>query len=209
MARRWGIAPIAPIAFSTLLALGACGSGQADPDPPTDTGSNDSTSAAVPELGGRIVFNRGEGGTEDIVTYTINPDGRGAQQLFFDGHSENARWSPDGTENGLFCCSDGMVAHFIDPVTGDLRSLEPPDPAVELFCGGAWSPDGERVVCEAYGVEDSSPNGLYWVRSTDGSGLEQIDVECHGEDIPASSRPIEGSVSSSCGRERTARSVPS
>ena len=186
MARRWGVAPVV---FSAMLVLGACGGGEEDPAPPADTGSNNPTTAAVPELEGRIVFNRGEGGTEDIVTFTINPDGSDEQELFLDGPSENARWSPDGTEIQIFCCSDGMVAHLIDPITGELRSLEPPDPAVEVFCGGAWSPDGERLACEGYGVDDPSRNGLYWIHAADGSRLEQITSNPGSEDLPGDFSP--------------------
>ena len=185
MARRWGVAPVA---FSAMLVLGACGGGETDPARPNEHGSNDSTTAAVPEPDGRIVFNRGEGGTENIFTYTINPDGSDEQQLF-DGRSENPRWSPDGTEIQIFCCSDGMVAHLIDPTTGELRSLEPPDPAIEVFCGGAWSPDGERLACEGYGVDDPSRNGLYWIRSSDGSGLEQVTSNPDGGDLPGDFSP--------------------
>jgi Tol biopolymer transport system component len=180
---------VAPVAFSAMLVLGACGGGETDPARSNEQGSNASTTGAVPEPKGRIVFNRGEGGTENIVTYTINPDGSDEQQLLLDGASENPRWSPDGTEIHIFCCGDGMVAHFIDPVTGNMRSLEPPDPAVELFCGGAWSPDGERLACEGYGVEDPRRNGLYWVRSSDGSGLEQVTSNRVGQDIPGDFSP--------------------
>jgi len=181
---RWRI--VAPVAVLAMLALAACEGGENGSDEPNEQPSTGSTPPAVPE--GRIVFNRGEGGTENIVTYTINPDGSDEQQLF-DGSSENARWSPDGTEIHIFCCGDGMVAHFIDPSTGGLRSLEPPDPAVELFCGGAWSPDGERVACEGFGVEDPSRNGLYWIRSSDGSGLEQVTSNAGGEDLPTDFSP--------------------
>ena len=186
MASRWGVATVT---FSAMLALGACGGGETDPASPTEQGSKGSTTGAVAEPEGRIVFNRGEGGSEDIITYTINPDGSDEQQLFFDGHSENPRWSPDGTEIQINCCGDGMVAHLIDPSTGELRSLEPPDPAVEVFCGAAWSPDGERLACEGFGVDDPTRTGLYWIRSTDGSDLEQVTSNPHGDDIPGDFSP--------------------
>jgi dipeptidyl aminopeptidase/acylaminoacyl peptidase len=179
MKRRW----ITALAAFAALSLAACDGGnvdQAQPSGPASTGPTEDTPGSI----GRIVFNRGEPGTGNAVTYTINPDGSAEQQLFLEGGSENARWSPDGTEIHIFCCSDGMVAHFLDPSTGELRVLEPSDPAIELFCGGAWTPDGERVACEGYGVEDPSRNGIYWVRSSDGGGLEQITSNPDGEDIP-------------------------
>ena len=174
---------IIALAAFTALTLVACGNGDEDPAQPggpDSTGSTGDSSGSI----GLIVFNRGEPGTGNAVTYTVNPDGSAEQQLFLEGGSEGARWSPDGTEIHIFCCSDGMVAHFLDPSTGELRALEPPDPAVELFCGGAWTPDGERVACEGYGVEDPSRNGIYWVRSSDGGSLEQITSNPDGEDIP-------------------------
>jgi hypothetical protein len=100
----------------------------------------------------------------------VNADGSDLQQLFSAG-SSGPVWSPDGTEIQVFCCGDGMIAHFVDPATGELvRTLSPPDPALEIFCGGSWSPDGERLSCEGFGVEDPSLNGAYspeW--SPDGS----------------------------------------
>jgi len=175
------------LAILAILALAACEDGENGSVKPTEQPSIGSASAAA--LGGRIVFNRGEGGTENIVTYTINPDGSDEQQLFFDGPSENPRWSPDGTEIQINCCGDGMVAHLIDPSTRELRSLEPPDPAVEVFCGGAWSPDGERLACEGFGVDDPSLTGIYWVRSSDGADLERITSNPGGDDIPGDFSP--------------------
>ena len=184
---RWTVA--APVALSAMLVLGACGGGETTPAPPDDPGSNGSTAAAVPAPDGRIAFNRGEGGTDSIVTYTINPDGSDEHRLFSDGPSENPRWSPDGTEIQIFCCGDGMVAHLIDPISGAFRTLAPPDPAVEVFCGGAWSPDGERLACEGFGADDPSLTGIYWVRSSDGGGLERITSNPGGDDIPGDFSP--------------------
>ena len=81
---------------------------------------------------GRIAFTRHDpslgarAGDEESVTYTVNPDGSHVQQLFADAPSGRPRWSPDGTEIQIFCCDDGMAAHFIDPDTGDLRTLRTP-----------------------------------------------------------------------------------
>ncbi len=186
MARRWGVAPVA---FAAMLVLSSCGGGETDPTGSNEPGSNDSTTGAVQELDGRIVFNRGEPGTGSAVTYTINPDGSAEQQLFLDEGSENARWSPDGREIHIFCCGDGMAAHFIDPSTGELRSFGPPDPAVELYCGGAWSPDGERVACEGFGVEGPGRNGIYSIRSSDGDDLKRITSFRGGYDSPGDYSP--------------------
>jgi Tol biopolymer transport system component len=99
------------------------------------------------------------------------------------------RWSPDGGEVTVFCCDDGMIAHIIDLDTGDLRVVETPDPTLELFCDFGWSPDGERLVCEGYGVDDPSRNGIYSVRASDGRDLIQITSNPDGGDIPGDYSP--------------------
>ena len=52
--------------------------------------------------------------------------------------------------------------------------VETPDPTLELFCDFGWSPDGERLVCEGYGVDDPSRDRIYSVRASDGGGLARI-----------------------------------
>jgi TolB protein len=160
---------------SAALGLVACGDEDSEAVPKSDTGSAPSTSMDTSRLDGRIVFVRGDPEEGEQVTYTVNPDGSDEEQLFFDGHSEGPRWSPDGTEIHVSCCGDGMVAHFVDPETGELiRTLPQQDPELETFCGGAWSPDGERIACEAFGVEDPSLNGIYTIRISDGGGLRRV-----------------------------------
>ena len=107
------------------------------------------------------------------VIYTVNADGSDLQQLLSD--SAGPIWSPDGTEIHVFCCDDGMAAHFVDPATGELvRSLPPPDPSAAISCGGSWSPDGERLSCAGYSEEDPSVNGAYTLRASDGGGLQRV-----------------------------------
>ena len=83
----------------------------------------------------------------------------------------------------------GMVAHFVDVATGDVRGLETPDPTMELHCGFGWSPDGERLVCEGYGIDDPSRNGIYSVRASDGGDLTRITSNPDGGDIPGDYSP--------------------
>ena len=110
------------------------------------------------------------------------------------------RWSPDGSEVSVFCCDDGMVAHIVDVVTGDVRGVETPDPTLELHCDFGWSPDGERLVCEGYGVDDPSRNGIYSVRASDGGGLMRITSNPDGGDIPGTTRPTGPASCSSASR---------
>ena len=71
---------------------------------------------------GRIVFQRvvdpAVGGPP--VIFTVNVDGSGIEEV---AAGQGGRWSPDGTEISIFCCDDGMTAHFVDVETGEIRRL--------------------------------------------------------------------------------------
>ncbi len=139
----------------------------------------------------RIMFQRAPGGevveADETDVYVVNADG-GEERLLAAG-AEAGRWSPDGSEVSIFCCDDGMVAHIVDVATGEVRGLETADPTLELHCGFGWSPDGERLVCEGYGVDDPSRNGIYTVRASDGGGLTRITSNPDGGDIPGDYSP--------------------
>jgi hypothetical protein len=170
------------------LALVACGE-----NPPKASEPSGSAAAQTSGLEGRIVFMRGDPSEGVLagegVTYTVNADGSGERQLFPDGDSPGPGWSPDGSEIAIFCCDNGMVAHLLDPDTGDLREFPPPDPTVETHCGLAWSPDGTRLACEGYGVDDPAGNGVYTIRASDGGGLSRVTSFSGGFDSPGDYSP--------------------
>ena len=177
--------------FVVLIAvlMAAC----SDATSPRSTDSPEPpTTGAAPGAAGLIAFTRDPSLGEDEeakVTYTVNPDGSDLQELFTEGPSYGPRWSPDGTEIHIFCCGDGMAAHIIDPDTGDVRTLPQPDPKLEAFCGGSWSPDGKRLTCEAFGVDDPSRNGIYSIRSSDGGDLTRITSIPGGNDMAGDYSP--------------------
>lgn len=138
---------------------------------------------------GRIVFQRYDPSIDGPVTYTINPDGSDVQQLFSDGHSESARWSPDGTAIQIFCCGDGNAAHLVDPESGEMHGLPVSSGSLEVFCGGAWSPDGDRLACEVFGPRNAGRNGVYSIRSSDGGDLTRITTNRDGYDTPGDFSP--------------------
>jgi Tol biopolymer transport system component len=142
--------------------------------------------AKVPGPNGRIAFARFEPGV-GMVTYTVNPDGTGLQQLFARG-SDGPHWSADGSDVSVFCCDDGMAAHIVNFDTGGFRELAPPDPELETHCG-LWSPDAQRLACESFGVSDPSRNGIYSIRSSDGADLTRITSNPGGDDIPGDYSP--------------------
>ena len=167
--------------------------------PPRSSGTSSLRPLADPAItesaqsAGRIMFQRAPGGevVGEVETdvYVVAADGseRDVELLFAGGGA--GRWSPDGSEVSVFCCDDGMVAHLVDVVTRDVRGVETPDPTLELHCDFGWSPDGERLVCEGYGVDDPSRNGIYSVRASDGGGLMRITSNPEGGDIPGDYSP--------------------
>ena len=171
------------------LALTACGGDSSDEAGSTTTEVTDASSAETTTSGpanteapstpeGRIVFQRvDDPAAEETVIYTVNVDGSDVQEV---AAGQFGRWSPDGTEISIFCCGDGMTAHIVDVETGEIRGLEQPDPAIETYCGGSWSPDGERLTCQGYGVEDASANGIYTILAADGGGLTRITTNPFG-----------------------------
>ena len=175
------------LALGCLLASCAATTGSSA-SPAASTAAASPSAIASPEpsidgagLAGRIAFMRGDPAEGGGVTYTVAPDGSDEQQLVPEGGFPT--WSPDGTEIHVFCCGDGMVAHFVDPATGELvRSLPPPDASVDVFCGGSWSPDGERLSCSGYSEEDPSLNGVYTIRAADGGDLQRVTSSPDGYD---------------------------
>jgi len=136
------------------LVLAACSNSPDASAPSIEPTPTETPSSPV----GRIVFKRLVPGQDGTSIFTVNPDGSDVRQIL-PGPAEFARWAPDGTEISVLCCDDGMSAHFIDVDSGEVRTLAPPDPTLETYCGAAWSPDGERLLCETFGVDDPSLNG--------------------------------------------------
>ena len=102
-------------AGSTSTEITDASSAETTPSGPTTT---DAPSASE----GRIVFQRVVDPTsEEPVIFTVNVDGSGIEEV---AAGQGGRWSPDGTEISIFCCDDGMTAHFVDVETGEIRGLD-------------------------------------------------------------------------------------
>src|SRR4051794_22941864 len=168
-----------------LLVMTGCGSVDGAS---TDAPSTSASPAAAAAAGGRIVFDRGDVGAGESSVYIMDDDGSHVRLLLARGAS-HPRWAPDGSAISLFCCDDGMAAHYLDPKTRSLRETAPPDSSLEIHCGFAWSPDGKRVPCETFGVDDPELNGVYTVRASDGGGLERVTANPGGDDIPGDYSP--------------------
>jgi Tol biopolymer transport system component len=141
---------------------------------------------------GRIAFAVFDPASEGTVTYTANPDGSHVKPLFSGGPSGEPRWSPDGSRIAILAaCTDGQencAATIVTPDTGAVRQLKMTDPTLFTACL-QWSPDSKRLACGGFGEPDSSRNGIYTIRSSDGGGLARMTSNPGGEDVPGDYSP--------------------
>jgi Tol biopolymer transport system component len=154
--------------------------------------------AKVAGPNGRIAFAREdpEGTDGETYSYTANPDGSDVQPLLPEFHSAFPRWSPDGSEVAVVSelgesCQVSCTGHtvVIDPDSGDYRVLAPQGlPTVGTYCS-VWSPDATHFACEGGNDFDSSVNGVYTIRSSDGGGLTRLTDGGGGYDIPIDYSP--------------------
>jgi Tol biopolymer transport system component len=185
--------PLIAVLGVSLFVM-ACGSGSNDEEEPAGTSSEVTAepSTTTDSPAGQIVFQRaGDGdvlGEGESDVYLVDAEGDEGDVRLLVEQGAAGRWSPDGTEVSVFCCGDGMAAHLVDVETGDVRVLEPPDPALETNCI-QWSPDGERLACESFGIDDESRNGIYSILSADGGGLQRITSNPAGFDVPGDYSP--------------------
>jgi dipeptidyl aminopeptidase/acylaminoacyl peptidase len=140
---------------------------------------------------GRIVFARFDPALGDDFIYTANPDGSHEQQLLSTG-AEGPRWSPDGSRIVVGPHDvDNVSARIVNPDDGSYRDVPNPNP--DLFflpCNEPWSPDGQRLTCQAFGNDDQTFNGIYTLRASDGGGLERVTAaEPDGEDCAGDYSP--------------------
>jgi Tol biopolymer transport system component len=170
------------------LALSACSSppsastnGASTSEPSGSVaGENASPSASEAvydgELGA-IVFNR------NLALFTIDADGSHEQQIHesWDGIG----LSRDGTT--FFSPSiapDGRLLPLVLPADGSSEYWLPvADPTLQLGVG-EWSPDGTRLLFDAWDDTDASRHGIYSL-SLDGRDLVRLTNAGHRSNIPA------------------------
>jgi Tol biopolymer transport system component len=133
-------------------------------------------------INGKIVFNADNVATGQEQVYTVDPDGSDLQLLASD--AEAGQWSPEG----MSILVNGGILNFDTRSFTDL-SLGTLYPDLFLGCG-VWSPDGERLACEGLSFEvDPTLNGIYTVRSSDGSDLQRVTSAPFGDDCPSDYSP--------------------
>jgi hypothetical protein len=154
-------------------------------------GAASPAAANPPGTNGLISYTRFDPALGVDAVYTINPDGTHEQQLAADAGS--GEWAPDGARIaiGLECCGTRIV----NPDTGSYTQLPTVYPGLGLFLPcETWSPDGARLACEGFGLEDPALNGVYTISSIDGSDVSRVTVgaddDCPGDYSPNGKRLV-------------------
>jgi Tol biopolymer transport system component len=143
--------------------------------------------AKAPGPDGQIVFSRSlSSTTENFAVVTVNPDGTHVRELTT---GECPHWSPDGSLIATCGGATGGAAMIINPDTGTIRELFPPDLTLHLACP-VWSPDAQRLACGQFdNAADPSRDGMYTIRSSDGGGPKRITSNPGGLDEPGDYSP--------------------
>ena len=147
--------------------------------------------ARTPGPNGEIVFQRFDPAIQDSASFVVNADGTNLRRLF-PGQATGARWSPDGSRvafesgAGVGCppCSSTII---MNPDTGAYRVIAAPDPNLGTDCT-LWSPDGQRIACEI-GSPDTTADGVYTFRTSDGGGFTRVTDAGGMEDVPIDYSP--------------------
>jgi Tol biopolymer transport system component len=151
---------------------------------------SDSTTPTVQtqDTDDQLVFSRyGDDGS--TATLTVHADG--SHELTIRDQTGDPNWSPDGRKIVITPCTDPELGpscpEIIDPNGRLLQQLPIPlrfRQANPTFWQPAiWSPDGRRLAGSA-DSSDTSLNGIYTVRSSDGRGLTRVTSNPDGSDIP-------------------------
>jgi len=125
--------------------------------------------AKVRAANGLIAFDRNEG--EGLLT--IRPDGTDERLLSTPGCCP--RWSPDGREFVLpWLTPDGIfTSAFMPREGGSLRPLPAADGTLNAD-GGVFFPDGALLAVSGWDDNDSTRNGIYVRRVSDGGGVRLV-----------------------------------
>ena len=189
-----GIYLLSPFGRSTSVGP-PVGSPRASDSPPANP---------APDLTGRIAFTRYDAAVgplgPNIGTFTMNADGSGEQQLDLPFASDGLVWSPDGSRILLQrVLRDGQRSRpAIADANGSNVEVLDVEGAFDLGCG-AWSPDGQRLLCSVADVDDPSSDGIYTM-AADGTDLQRLTVDpfpgvrgsistCLGQDAPTDFSP--------------------
>jgi hypothetical protein len=139
------------------------------------SGASATATSETTSTGGRLVWGRHDADT--LTNMTANADGSDQTVVLPGVSAEQLKFSPDGSHLAL--ALDPTVPG--DPVTTGIASADGSG-LHELRIGGPgfnaaciyWSPDADRLACEAWDAHDPSVRGIYTVRSSDGGKLQRL-----------------------------------
>jgi len=166
------------ILYVILIAilLTSCGSSPAPESPSTTSGFE-----------GQFLFSRFTEATHTFTGMFISKtDGSAETSVPLPWTEGGGRLSKSGTEIAVpTLLADGRVGTAIIATDGAvLRILEIPDATLNLPCT-EWSRDDARLACEGWDDTDSSRNGIYTVRASDGGNLQRLTTPPAGKhDLP-------------------------
>lgn len=136
---------------------------------------------------GRLLFSRF---TEASHTFTgmfvAQTDGSAETTVPLPWEEGWGRWSMSGTDIAVpTMLDDQRIGTAIIAADGTLlRVLSIPDETLNLVCT-IWSRDDTRLACEGWDDTDSSRNGIYTVRASDGADLQRLTTPPAGKhDLP-------------------------
>jgi Tol biopolymer transport system component len=133
---------------------------------------------AAPALpSGTILYGEWDQRISQARWFTVGTDGSNLRDL--DVLASCAEWFPDGSRILITNDADRGPGNPLRPavIQPDGSGREAlggtPDRDLELGCGDV-SPDGTRIVLEGFNEADTSHNGIYSIRATDGGGLVRL-----------------------------------
>jgi Tol biopolymer transport system component len=141
---------------------------------------------------GRLLFSRfNEASHTFIGMFVAQTDGSAETAVPLPGEEGWGRWSRSGKEIAVPTqLDDERIGTAIIASDGTvLRVLSIPDPTLNIVCT-VWSGDDTRLACEGWDDTDSSRNGIYTVRASDGADLQRLTTP------PAGKRDLPGDYSS-------------
>jgi Tol biopolymer transport system component len=137
-------------------------------------------------VNGQITFARFNPDLGDTQVYVVNPDGTHERRVQLPPATGGCpTWFADGSHIatcGSFALPYGG-SRIINPDDGTYRDVGGLDPTLFNPCMGP-SPDGSRLLCETFGLNDGSSNGIHTIRASDGGDLRQVTSNPGGDDVP-------------------------
>jgi hypothetical protein len=181
------------VVAAASMILAACATTTLSPAPATaqpTTKFIEQPTVKVP--GGQLLFSRFIEATHTFTgMFVSQADGSGESAVPLPGPEGGGRWSRSGQQIAVMTVlADGRIGTAIIASDGKvLRVFTIPDATLNVSCT-IWSRDDKRLACEAWDDSNSSRNGIYTVRATDGGDLQRLTTPPAGmHDLPGDFSP--------------------